>query len=89
MQLTMYYKFSCVQLTAVAANESAIVLTSSGMSPEPPELQVSQELPDPPKGLSRLLHLTENTAIGIARQKYTTATTILKSKSCNQIYAVC
>lgn len=75
-----------MQLTAAAANESAIVLTSSGMSPEPPEPQETQELPEPPERLSRFLHSTENTAIEIARQKYTTATIILKNKSCKQIY---
>ena len=80
-----------MQLTAAAANESAIVLTSSGKSPEPPEPpepQETQDLPEPPEGLSRFLHSTENTAIVMARQKYTTATIILKSKSYKQIYAV-
>ena len=83
------YQHSCsVQLTAVAANESAIVLTSSGMSPELPAPEVTQKLPDPPEGFSRFLHLPENTAIEIVRQKYTSATTVLKSKSCKQIYTV-
>ena len=74
------YQDSCsVQLTAAAAKESAIVLTSSGMSPEPPKS---------PEGLSRFLHSPENTAIEIARPKYTTATIILKSKSYKQIYTL-
>ena len=56
-------------LTVVAANESAIVLTPSGMLPEPPE------------GLSRFLHSSENLAIEVARLKYTSATIELKTVS--------